>query len=201
MKHIALIAFTFLSFALHAQTLYMKSGAFTPPENVKTITDFSSWSQYRIEDKTFCLVQFGITTSPEQRAAISTQTGIIFYEYFPKSAFLAAIPKDYNVNSLSAYNIRSILPFEAKYKIASKLIQRPLPSWMDKGNGNLALLLELQHTIDQSAAVALFNEKNIKLISWKDATHAIVEINESNLQTLASYAWVKYMSQIIRLLN
>ncbi len=193
MKHIAVIALTLLSFALHAQTLHMKSGAFTPPENVKTITDFPSWSQYRIGNNTFCIVQFGAPTSPAQRNAISQETGIRFYDYFPMWAFLAAIPQNFNVNNLDAYNVRSILPYEAKYKIATKLIQRPLPTWMDKGNGKLELLLELQHTVDQSAATTLFQENNIKLISWKDATHAVVELQESAIQTLASFAWVKYM--------
>jgi hypothetical protein len=193
MKHIALLALSILSFTLHAQTLYMKSGSFTPAENVKTITDFSTWSSYQLGEKTYCIVQFKKSTSIADRNTISQETGIQFLDYFPTWAFLAAIPNGYNVSSLANYNIRSIIPYAAAYKIAPKLMQRPLPDWMNKGNGRFELLLEAHHALDKESTTSLLKEKNIQLISWKDAFHVVVEIDESELQTIASYAWVKYM--------
>lgn len=71
MKHIALIAFNLLSFSLHAQTLYMKSGAFTPVENVKSIQDFENWTNYQYSDKTYCLLQFAKSISELERQTIS----------------------------------------------------------------------------------------------------------------------------------
>ncbi len=191
MKHIALVAITFLSLTLNAQILHMKSGEFVPVGNVKTISDFANWTSVQFENKTYCLVQFTASTSAEQRTLITQETGIQFFDYFPQWAFLTAIPTNFNIQQLADYNVRSILPFEAKYKIAPKLLQRPFPTWMDKGNGRVEVLVELQHDI--ANASLLFTEKNMTVIKWRNQYRAIVEISENEIQTLASYPWVKYV--------
>jgi len=193
MKQLALVAFTLLSFSLHSQTLYMKSGNFIPVENVKTIDDFSNWTHVHFDNRTYCLVQFAASTSTAQRNQMSLETGIQFLDYFPTWTFLAAIPDGYNVRDLVIYNVRSVLPYEATYKIAPKLLQRPLPVWMVKGNDKIEVLVEIQPTITKLQAIGLFAETQIDVARWNTDVRAIISISENDIQTVAALPWVKYM--------
>lgn len=193
MKHLALVALTFLSFSLQAQTIYLKSGQFTPTENVKTISDFSAWKAYQYKHNTYCLVQFSKSVSAQQRQVITKATGIQFFDYFPRWAFLAAIPENLNVNSLSDYGIRSVLPYLPSYKISPKLNQRPFPVWMDRGNGMIEVAVEIQHSLSQTEAISWFASNHINVLRWHNTFQVILAISEADIQTLAAFPWIKYM--------
>ncbi|MBK7762259.1 MAG: S8 family serine peptidase [Bacteroidetes bacterium] len=193
MKQLALVAFIFVSLSLNAQKLYMKSGEFTPQENIQTVSDFANWTDVQYGKHSYCILQFSGSTSPETRKSISKETGIEFQDYLPKYAFIAAVPKSLNVSELAKFQIRSILPFEAKYKIAPKLMQRPFPTWMDRGNGRVEVLVSFHKDLFSSKNPPLINNQSIQLKNWMKVNQAIIELNESQLNELASYPYVKFI--------
>lgn len=193
MKQLAFAALAFLSLNLNAQKLSMKSGEFVPEENVSKISSVADWLPYQYGNKTYCILQFSHTTTPAQRQAITQKTGIQFGEYLPKFAFLAAVPNNCAINTLAQFDVRSILPYEAKYKVSPKLLQRPFPSWMEKGNNRIEVLCHFQAGIYPKGTTPVFENPAIRFVTWTPTGRAIIELPETDIQALANLPYVQYI--------
>lgn len=193
MKKLALVALTLLCTQLNAQQLYMKSGTFIPEENITKIHSVADWHEVQYGNKTYAIIQFNAASTLEQRTAISAKTGIVFSDYLPKWAFLAAIPNTCSIDELIPYGVRSILPYEAKYKIAPKLLEKSIPAWMKVGASRMRVLCRFQKDVFTKPATPVFEQPGIRFIQWKNDQDAVLEIEESDLNTLASLPYVRYV--------
>lgn len=196
MKQIALALFSFLCLNLNAQTLMLRSGEFVPPANVQSIKDFSDWNTVRFQNKNICFLQFSQVVSIAERNDISRKTGIVFYDYYPTWTYLAAIPKNLDIAALSAYKVRSVLPFEANYKLHPKLVERPLPDWIIRPNNQVEVLVDFLSTISREQASRLFTNAGVSVTKWKNKNQAQILVNEADLSTFAANPWIQYIQAI-----
>jgi hypothetical protein len=192
MRKFLLVMLASSSLFTYAQKLHLKSGEFVPSANVGQIENFSQWQTTQYLQKSYCIVQFDRSTSIEERNAMSKVTGIQFFDYLPRWAFIASIPVQYDVNKLAQYHVRSVLPFEATYKVHPKLAERPFPVWMQKGN-RVELYIQPMNLVAQAEAEKLFAQHNIQFISWKNEFTARVQVTEQQLNQIGHLPWIKYV--------
>lgn len=176
-----------------AQQIMLKSGAFTPEKNVTQLHSLQGWSDVTYNQHVYALIQFSKSTSIEERQQITESTGILFFDYIPKFAFIAAIPTTVNVADLSMYNVQSVVPFQANYKMDPVLNNRPFPTWMVKGNQQIEVRIEIQNNISSANAQSLLADHQIQVLAWKSQSKAIVLINENDLTTLAQLPIIKHI--------
>lgn len=187
-----------LSFALiaalsvSAQQLHLKSGAYTPDANIGKVENFAQWSNTQYKGKSYCILQFDHSTTPAQRDIITKETGIVFFDYQPRWAFLSAIPVGVDVNSLSKYGIRAVVPYVGYAKISPKLANRPFPVWMQKGN-KVEVNMLIMDGIGKSEIELLCKSHNMDFIRWKNEYTAIVQLSEASLNGMGDLPWVKYV--------
>jgi len=196
MKKLLFLSFFSIGISVHAQMLHLKNGSFIPSSNIQDIKNFNNWKDYEFNNQVYCIIQFDKATSLNERKLIESETGIQFFDYFPKWAFLATIPKNISKSALENRSIRAILPMQSTAKIDKKLIEKPFPNWIVKQNGAIEILVDLYSTISQNEAINSFAQKNIQFINWKNKHTAIVQINENKLNELATLPWVKYLQPI-----
>lgn len=196
MKQIALAVFTFLCLNLNAQTLKLRSGEFTPPANIQSIKDFADWNTVRFQGKNICFLQFSEAVSSRERDQLARKTGIVFYDYYPDWTFLTAIPKNLDIRELGAYKVRSVLPFEANYKIHPQLVERPFPDWIIRPNQQVEVLVDFLPGISREQATRLFSDAGVSVTLWKSGKQAHVLVNDQAIQTLASRPWIQYIQAI-----
>lgn len=193
MKKLLLLSCFSIGLMANAQLLQLKNGSYIPSTNINDLKNFNDWKSSEFENNIYGIIQFSRSTSLKEREEIEQETGIKFFDYMPKWAFLAVVPKNISINNLAKYSIKSIVPFEAKNKIATKLIERPLPNWIVKQNGNIEILVDVFPTVNHSKVVSLLNEKNILVLRWKNNHTVIVQLKETDLNTVATFPWVKFL--------
>jgi hypothetical protein len=194
MKQIAFLGLILCSMTSLAQTIYLKSGQRSVASNIDKGLDFSTWTDTRYANETYCILQFAGATSLQQRQKMSLETGIQFFDYIPDHAFLVSIPYTYDVRNLkTTYAVRVLLPYSYECKIAPALMQRPLPSWIEKGNTLIELWIETQDAITQSDVLASLQNAGFTFLSWKNAHTAKVNIPETAIEQIAKQPWVKYV--------
>lgn len=192
MKRFILGLFTAISLSAQAQTILIKNHPITPVKNTESIHNLSTITNQHFQNRTYCIVQFGKTISLKERQQIELQTGIRFFDYIPRFAFLAAIPDGLDPSTLSAFNIKSIVAYDPAYKVAPNLSSGTLPAWIQK-NGSLEIEIEVFADLSASEAETLLAQQNIKLNSWRTNHHAVVTIPETQLSSLSSIPWIKYI--------
>ena len=94
MKKLLFLSFFSIGISVHAQMLHLKNGSFIPTSNIQDIKNFNTWSDYEFNNQVYCIIQFDKSTSLTERNLIESETGIQFFDYMPKWAFLATVPKN-----------------------------------------------------------------------------------------------------------
>lgn len=192
MKKYVLLLLAFAGLQLNAQKLHLKSGEFVPVPNVGQVEDFSTWKSIKYNNNSYCIIQFDRSTSQEDRKNITQQTGIQFFDYMPRWAFLVSIPTQYNVNELANYHVRAVIPYIGSMKVSPKLSNRPFPLWMQKGD-KIEVYIQLMNGISKQNAESLLAKENLQFVNWKNDFTAVVQLTENQLNTIGDIAWIKYV--------
>ncbi|MCC7029851.1 MAG: S8 family peptidase [Chitinophagaceae bacterium] len=193
MKKLLLLSVLFLSLQAQAQKIHLRSGELLPAENMGRVERFSDWQPYQFEGQTYCILQFSRSTSSAERQQISKETGITFYDYIPRFAFIASLPAAMNVNDLGKYGIKSLLPYEARYKLPKQLLDRPLPSWIQLGNGMVEILVYTYQKIAAETVVAELAKNHAVFVEWQAPCIAKVRMNVNQIEQMAQQPWVKLL--------
>ncbi len=196
MKKVLFFAMLAIQLNVQAQKLHLLSGEFTPIENGSEIKTISNWTNAQFQNNIYCIIQFSNSASQADRKGLTSELGIQFFDYIPRWAFIASVPSNIDASKLAKYHVRSILPYEGTYKIHPKLNDRPFPAHILKENGQLELQVEIHHNIDKQSIPALCAKNNLNFIKWENDFYAVVQMNETQIQTAASLPWVKYIQAI-----
>ncbi len=194
MKRIFLAFAAFMSLHAGAQQLHLKSGIITPEANIGKVRDFAQWTATQFQNRSYCILQFSRSTSLQERQQMEKATGIRFYDYMPRWAFLASVPAQLDVNQLGSYGVRAILPYQGQQKISPKLANRPFPEYMQKGD-RVELYVEIMNEVPAAQVPDLCNAAGLRFVAWKNSYTAIVQVKESDLNGMGNLAWVKYVLQ------
>nr|MBP9933701.1 hypothetical protein [Chitinophagaceae bacterium] len=79
MRYLLPLLFVLMGFVSSAQQLHLKTGAFTPVENVGIPQSLQNWQI--MQNKAYAIVQFYETPDLQYREQIESQTGIEFLYY------------------------------------------------------------------------------------------------------------------------
>ena len=191
MKKLLFLVLSGLSLFAQAQKIFLKSGELLPSKNVGRIDNFALWNAQEYGNMTYCIAQFSKSTSLSERTKLSQETGIQFFDYIPRWAFIVAIPSNLDVNTLGQYGISSVLPYEAKYKLPKQLLDRPLPYWIQKPNNEVEILIYTYSNISKEMVEKELANNHYQLLDWQNATTAKLQIKESQIAEIAKFAWVK----------
>lgn len=192
MKKLILIALAGLALQVNAQQIHLQSGVISPANNLKTMMPLTSW-QGAFHQKHYALVQFDHSTSVEDRLKITEKTGIRFFDYMPRWAFIASLPENTVLSNLAQYGIRAVLPYETKYKIAVELNDRPFPAFMLEPNGQINVLISLHDDVNANEAVSLLALNQMRIKGVQDQQFLQVVIAEQDINRLAGMPFVKYI--------
>jgi hypothetical protein len=192
MKKSLLFLITIISSHVFAQNLHLKTGVVVPTQNIGNVRDFNQWQHIQYGNHSYCIVQFDKSTTFSERETIEKQTGIRFFDYIPRWAFIASVPVAYDVNLLAAYHIKTILPYNAAYKISPKLAERPFPTWMIIGD-KIEVYAQIMDDVAQKDAENLFVQKGYQFISWKNNQTARIQLTEAQLSTIGNMAILKFV--------
>ncbi|MEZ5046257.1 MAG: S8 family serine peptidase [Chitinophagaceae bacterium] len=195
MKKILLFVSFFIAMQAHSQSLHMKTGEFVPEKNMGQIDFFNQWDLFQYNAKTYCIIQFEENPSLQDRNVIEQQTGIQFLYYIPENAYMSAVPSAYDINQMTAFGVRSVIPYVSTFKIDVPVLERPLPAYAINGE-KMKLVLTIQRNLTQAEAEMLFESKEISFLGWKNKYNAFVEINENKIDPIAQLAWVNYLQLI-----
>ncbi len=190
MQKILSIILCFFVFGASAQKVHFESDIYSFPANAENFSS-EDWSKSTFNNKKYAVVQFSKSTSKAEREIIQMQTGILFFDYIPRYAFIASIPS--GINSLAQYSIKSVTPYKGEYKMNHQLVERPLPEWTKLSGNKIQIDVTFQDDIYKSMIEYQLGTLGIEIQSWQEENLAVVTLSESQLSTLSNKAFVKYM--------
>lgn len=190
MRKILPLILCLFTFNAMAQKVHFESGDYSYTANAENFAN-QDWSQATFNGKKYAVVQFNSSISESDRRLIEAQTGMLFFDYIPRYAFIASIPN--SITNLSQYNIASVTPYKAVYKANHQLVERPLPDWTKLGGNLLQIDVTFHDDIYKSMIEYQLGLMNIEVKAWEEENLAIVHLQESQLNALAKKAFVKYM--------
>lgn len=194
MKKIVFTLAALVSLSVNAQQLLLKSGSFTPEANIGRVENFQQWTHTQFGGTSYCILQFDHSTTQQERQKMEKETGIRFFDYMPRWAFLSAVPQQLDVNQLAKFGVRAILPYEGAQKISPKLANRPFPEWMQKGD-KVEVYVQVMDGISHEQLLPVFDQQQLTFIRWKNDFTAVIQLPEAQLNNLGLLPWVKYVMQ------
>ncbi len=180
---------SFSSFSTGKYELQLKAGKFTPSENYENELRFKSNRK-----ASYKIIQFYTTPDRSAQDRISG-LGVELMDYLPLRAFIARIPEGFSYSSLAGFGIRSIIPFENRFKADDRYLGE-VPDFCSESGKRIRLSVILyddnrlsEFLQDLSKVEGEFHaEKSIGGI------HEVVIPNErrEDLLELANVKWVEF---------
>jgi hypothetical protein len=192
MKKFLLIALAGFALNVNAQQIHLQSGNFTPVANLKTQLPVASW-EGAAHGRHYAVVQFTHAVSVSDREAIEAETGIRFFDYIPRWAFIASLPDGIVLSSLAKHDVRAVLPYESVYKIAVELNDRPFPAYMVSPNGQINVLVSLHNDVNANEAISLLANHQFRVSGVQAGQFLQVQLNENDIARLAALPCIKYV--------
>jgi len=181
---------------LQAQPDYralMKDTAFLFPNNLKTTLEQpQAFAEEAVAGYHFRLIQF--ETMPTAAAHQAFQSaGLELLEYIPNFTYLAAIPTNFDLQQLTTWKVRGILPITTAMKKAQSLYERPFPGWAVQGN-QLEVLLKYFKPIDAGQIVDFCKTEGIDIVRDNGINNYLrARIPMAEIDRIAQLPWVNYL--------
>lgn len=184
-----------LSIHTQAQKIHLKSGVIELNGNINKIVETQYANEITWKGYKYFILQFDRATSIQERNTISQQTGILFFDYVPRWAFIAALPMNTDLSSLSTIGIKNIIPHTYVYKTQKALLERPLPAYA-MHNNKVIININVYPNVLQSDVNNFLANKNINIIQWQESHLLTIATDEANIENVCKMPFVKYISII-----
>ncbi|MCF8374343.1 MAG: S8 family serine peptidase [Bacteroidales bacterium] len=174
-------------------SVYLKNGTIRFLENISSFRDNSFLKEHeKYGDKLYRYIQFYEIPSQEQRGNIE-QLGISLLEYIPRNVYVASIPLDFDFSALQSMNVRSLIEIPALDRMNILLLDRPFPDWSLRGN-EIRLMVQYYSDINPLDVAEELDGLKIKVLETMGHSHKmIVQIDPSQIELLASQAFIRYL--------
>ena len=120
--------------------------------------------------------------------------GVNFLEYIPNNTYVVSIDDRCVFSDLNRYNIKALLPIEAKHKLDPKIQNNQFPTWAFK-DGNLSIKVLFYKDIKISSSIELFKSKGYK-IDNSTFNSISITLKSSELNLIANMQSVWYIEPI-----
>lgn len=190
MRKILPLILCFIAFGATAQKVHFESGTYTTQANADNFAESLS-TLPAFNGKKYAFIQFNKSTSAAERASITQQTGILFFDYIPRYTFIAAVPN--GLTKLSQYGIKSVSAYTGEMKMNHQLVERPLPAHIKLGGTKIQIDVTFHNDIYKSMIEYQLAILGIDIQEWQEENLAIVTLEENQLKLLSEKVYVKYM--------
>lgn len=194
-NRLLLFALLLLSPNLFAQTVFLRSGAVQPQNNIlKEVVDSFNTNAKRIASQAFAVIQFSHIPSVEERKAL-TGNGIELLDYLPENAYTVSIKGNLSVRALQAVNAKFFFQLSPKQKMQDYLAKGLLPAWAVKVEGTVDVWISFPKTLDAAVVIAALKELNVELLSdgYKQYRILSLRIAANRIIEIASLPFVEYI--------
>lgn len=164
--------------------------------NLKAFSSVQQLQQREIfQNRFYRFVQFNKLPTTDQQAAIA-QAGIRLLEYIPNKVYVASIPMSINFQQFQSFNIRSIMPIDATYKMGKRLEAGEEPDWALQGN-HLILSIQYYQDIQPEVAKAALKDLGAIVTTTMDHAHLLVAaIPKEQVKALVTAPFIRYADLI-----
>lgn len=141
------------------------------------------------------ILQFNTLPTNQQKQAIEL-SGVQFLGYIPFNSFFVAVPITYQLQQLSVYNVRTILPIDVNSKLSLRLREDDIPAYAKKG-GDVDLIIQYYKNLNYATVSEELLSKNCSVLGHQDGNQLItIRTSENNWQSIAALPFIKFMQPI-----
>jgi hypothetical protein len=177
--------------------LYLKSGATAIPDNFQAISKTDEVFQKSLfQNKHYVVLQF--RSLPDQAVKNALQSaGVELIDYLPKNAYTAAITKDFDINLLKTFAIRSIMQMDANQKTIPEILNNQIPAYAIKQSGTVDVNVLTYQSMPASSIQNILTQLNATVVQETPAFRMItIRVPQSNMRKIAEQAfsqWVEFI--------
>ena len=188
------------SFAAHPipdpHKLLLKSG------NIVTANDFNSKISQAISSsdvfagRYYRIVQFNVMPDALQKKQMES-SGLHFISYIPNQAFVISFPQSYNLNLLSAYNVRTLVSITSEMKLARSLAEHNYPAYAKSADGKIDFVVQYFKDINPADVAIQFQRSEIKVVAnYPSNAQMHIRVAENFVDQLATLTFIKWISPV-----
>jgi hypothetical protein len=176
-------------------TILLKSGTIRTEADFSNKVDQVPASKEIFNGQYYRLVQFEKVLTENEKVTIEL-SGIKLLGYIPYNTFFVSIPLNYNLNQLSNYKARTILPIQQKDKLGLLLREGEVPAYAKKGD-RVDLVVQYFKNLSATAAREALISEGCEILSNLDATQLItIRVDENKWKEIAALPYVKFLQPI-----
>ena len=176
--------------------VYLAAGVMTPPPNAaEAILKTKVKSSELFQGRYMRLIQFA--QIPNARAIGELKAmGLDLQGYIDFGAYLVEFPQDFDLNKLASFGVRSILPIDARWKVAPKLFEQPYASWAWDGQ-KLATIISLKKGVEIGAGADLLRRAGVQFRqTLPNPAMVYAFIEPSQILDISALPYVSYIELI-----
>jgi hypothetical protein len=179
--------------------LVLKSGAFTPEQNVTDsgMARINRKAASRGAGKSLIIIQFeSLPTISERQQLLAN--GIELIEYVPHNAYTATVSGGFDLVLLKKLRTRAIIEPSPSQKMDPSLTGSTFPSRAVKLRGSLDLWVSFPATIPAEKVLAGLRGSGFEIVSTLQLAYRIIEVRipENRLEELAALPFIEYVQPL-----
>ncbi|GAB4489023.1 MAG: hypothetical protein OHK0019_06070 [Saprospiraceae bacterium] len=133
--------------------------------------------------------------SASERASLEAD-GLKFVAYVQFGAYLAAVPRDFDLKKLEKISVRSIVAVKTWWKLARNLREQPFGEWAVHGDWLDVNLQVYPHLSIPEGAERCRREGMIVLLEGNQNGFLQVRIPKDNLENIAALPWIQSLELV-----
>ena len=177
--------------------LLMKTGNIPVQDNLNEhINFFQPTGDEIVQGYHYKLIQFYQIPDAALMSHIKS-LGVILMDYLPQKAFYAAIPVEFDKNSLRDINIRSIINIRPEFKMAPSILEEEYPQWAVFDEYSIKVFLHYFENIEQDYVINHLDAFIIETIQVDNFSKNILcRVKISDLELIAGLPFVIFIEPV-----
>lgn len=175
----------------------LKSGAYTPEENIATLAKSADLFQKSLfADKHYVTLQFQSLPAQAMRDQLNAM-GIQLVDYIPNNAYTAVLPASLDPAGLRALPVRSIFQFSIEQKTMPGLLSGNIPAHAIKIPGYADVTIVTYERLNAASITPALNNAGAVILEdmpvFRCFTIRVAQQNLAQLAALPFVQWVEFI--------
>ena len=188
-----LLILAFPSLAQEQQSIFFNSGEYTTTRT-SVISNQVEQSEV-VEGKYFRLIQFNTIPNEQVKDELAAQ-GVMLVEYLPKNAFFAQVLVDTDLSALNQFDVFSVEPIQANFKLSKGLSNTIYPHWTLFGTSQIELKARVFPNISNEAVVDLLRSVKGQVVHQTTTRLITVRVDLNQLTALYGLPCFSYFETL-----
>jgi PKD repeat protein len=183
--------------SINAQEKYavhLKSTSITPSANFsETLLQRPNIDASELLSDKYYIRVIQFYAVPSQREQEQLQAlGLVFNGYLDFAAYITAVPTHFDLMALSPFNVRSIVPFDQKWKIQDRVNEPKGHEWAMEGDF-LKLVLHVYAQIDLKTVILQLNNGALAKTSSIDGEQIRAQVHRDRIVELSALPGIAFI--------